>query len=546
VQTNPFLSSRSNAVKRFIQKYADQISGVISGFDRMRFRGTIRLMAYTQGMQSFLNHSKVLLKDFKDYVLGVTDQIRQATVELTRTVGREVIYLGSSRISKEEKAREIAQRDGIREGLICVLSAVEPCFSYEVHRHSKRHLLELQGRTQKCLHYYFYLQHPVFGFMHLRLQTWFPLTVHIAINGREWLGRQLDAAKLGYSRVDNCFTAVQDPKEVQTLFDQQLKTRWPLAFARLLQTYHPMHGQLFGQNPAANYYWSLEQSEWATDVIFHSADTLSQLYPQWLRYGAYDLSATDVMRFLGRKIPAHGRVHGGFKGEVVSDLGRRADHLRVKHRQNKNWIKMYDKQQSVLRVETTVNDVRDFRVFRRAGGDPQSPCKWRPMRKSVVDIPRRAHVSQKANERYLDNLAQVTTTQTLGDLTKPLCQPTQLDGKRVRALQPWSALDAQLLAAVNRPEFVLNGFRNRDLRPLLYGTKYITADEHRRQSAKVSRQLRLLRAHGLILKVPKTHRYQLTTQGRTILAAIQAAWQANPAQLAELAKNRLASQIIAV
>ena len=533
-------------MKRFIRQYADQISGVLSGFDRMRFRGTIRWMAHTTGMQSFLNHSKVLLKDFKEYVLGVTDQIRQSTVELTENAGRRVVYLDSTRISKEERAREIAQRDGIRDGLICVISAVEPCFSYEIHRNSERRMLVLHGRTQKCLHYYFYLQHPEFGLMHIRLQTWFPLTIHIAINGREWLGRQLDTAGLGYRRVDNCFLEVQDPTRAQSLFDQQLKTRWPEVFAGLLRTYHPMHQQLFGADRGTSYYWSLDQSEWATDVLFRSSKTLSELYPQWLRHGAYDLSAVDVMRYLGRKIPKHGGVHPAFKGEVVSDLGRRADHVRLKHRVNNNWIKMYDKQQSVLRIETTLNNVRDMQVFRRAEGDPQSPCKWRPLRKSVVDIKRRAHVSQKANERYLDNLAQVTTTQTLGDMTKPLCQPAQLNGKRVRALQLWSASDAQLLAAINRPEFVLNGFRNCDLRPLLYGTKQLTVVEQRRQSAKVSRQLRLLRAHSLILKVPKTHRYQLTTQGRTILVAIQAAWQANPAQLAELAASQPTSQIIAV
>jgi hypothetical protein len=522
-------------MKRFIQQHSSEIRGVLSGFDRLRFRGTIRWLAYTQGMQSFLNHTGVLLKNFKEYVLGVTDQVREATVQLVRDRGRKVYYLDSSRISKEEFARDIAQRDGIREGLICVLSAVEPCFSYEVHRDADRHRLELQGRTQKCLHYYFYLQHADFGMMHIRLQTWFPLTIHVAINGREWLARQLDTAGLGYRRVDNCFIDVQDPALTQRLFDQQLKTRWPDVFARLLSEYHPVHGQIFGNKPGTSYYWSLDQSEWATDVLFRSANALSHLYPQWLRHGAYDLSAVDVMRYLGRKTPARGGVHPAFKGEVVSDLGRRADHLRVKHRLNKNWIKMYDKQQSVLRVETTLNDVRDLKVFRRAEGNPQSPCIWRSMRKSVVDIPRRAHVSQKANERYLDGLAQVQATQTVGELTKPLCQPTQLGGKRVRALQPWSPADERLLTAVSRPELAMNGFRNRDLRGLLYGSQPTTKSEQRRQSAKVSRQLRLLRAHGVIQKVVKTHRYQLTTQGRTIVVALQAVRQASAAKLAELA-----------
>jgi len=105
----------------------------------------------------------------------------------------------------------------------------------------------------------------------------------------------------------------------------------------------------------------------------------------------------------------------------------------------------------------------------------------------------------------------------------------------VRLLQPWSPADAQLVDAVNRPEFALNGLRNRDLRSILFGAGEASAVQTRRQSAKVSRRLRLLRAHGLILKVQRTHRYQLTVRGRTILAALQAARQANPEQLAKLA-----------
>jgi len=82
---------------------------------------------------------------------------------------------------------------------------------------------------------------------------------------------------------------------------------------------------------------------------------------------------------------------------------------------------------------------------------------------------------------------------------------------------------------------LLNGFRNRDLRPILFGPQEPSVKEKRRQSARVSRQLRMLRAHGLILKVAHSHRYQLTARGRTILAALQAARQASPDQLAKLA-----------
>jgi hypothetical protein len=262
---------------------------------------------------------------------------------------------------------------------------------------------------------------------------------------------------------------------------------------------------------------------------------LAELYPQLLRRGLHDFSSPDVMRFLGRKVPTHGSVHGCFKGEVVTDVGRRADHLRIKHRLDRNWIKMYDKHGCVLRVETTLNDVRGMQVFRRAEGDPAGKRTWRPLRKGVADVQRRAQVSDAANQRYLDSLAAVAASEPLSKLTDAICQSTEWNGKRVRAIKPWSLQDAALLSAVNRPEFTLQGFRNRDLRTLLFGSQQVPAAEVRRQSAKITRQLRMLRAHGLILKIPHTHRYQLTARGRTTLTALQAARDANAEQLAKRA-----------
>lgn len=521
-------------MKRFLRTHANLIRGVLCGFDRMRFRGTLRWLAYTQGMQKFLNHAHVLLKDFKSYVQRVTDQVRESTETLARDAGRPLIYLNSPSLSKEERAREIARHDKIDQGLICVFSAVESCFSYEVRRDRDRRLLELRGRPQKCLHYYFYLQHPQFGFMHLRLQTWFPLNIHVAINGREWLAQQLDAADIGYQRRDNCFLHVDDLQRAQELCNQQLRTRWKGVFHDLLGQLHPAHAEIFRGLPV-EYYWSLEQSEWATDVMFRSPKHLPGLYPHLLRHAAHDFSSAEVMRFLGRKIPLHGGVNGRFQGEVVSDVARRADRLRIKHRIDKNWIKMYDKQDSLLRVETTINDVRNMKVFRRAEAEPDSPPTWRPLRKGVADTHRRARISQAANERYLDALAEVHASQSLGELTDAISRPTEWNGKRVRAMQPWSPDDAQLLAAVNRPEFTVNGFRNRDLRPLLFATRDVPLEDVRRQSARITRQLRMLRAHGLITKISHTHRYQLTVRGRKTVAALQAARQANAEKLADLA-----------
>lgn len=514
----------------FVQRHAASVIGVLNGFDRLRLRGTKRLLAHVGGMMSFLSQEGVPLKDFKEYALAATDRIRRATERIAEAAGQAVRYLSSSRQSKEDLVARIAEENGVREGLVCILSCVEPCWSYEIHRNRERKEIELLGGWRKCLHYYHYHRHPQLGLLHVRVQTWFPFTLHVCLNGREWLARQMDAAGIGYLRRDNCFVQIADLAGAQALLDRQLKTDWPRLLNGLAARVNPAERELFRKTPVP-YYWSVDQSEWASDVMFQSAAALAALYPRLIRHGMQNLGSADVMRFLGRKLPAHQGVHGGFVGELVSDLKQRPEGLRIKHRLNRNWIKMYDKQGSLLRVETTLNDARDMKVYRPKEGEPRGQKAWRYLRKGVADLHRRARVSQAANERYLRALAAVEPTRPLGELTERLCRPVVADGRRVRALNPLSAEDARLLQAVNRGEFTLNGFRNRDLRPFLYDAPAADKPAARRQSAAITRKLRLLRAHGLIQKVQKTHRYLLTTHGAQAITALLSARAADTAKL---------------
>lgn len=526
----------------FIQRHAADVSGVLSGFDRVRLRGTLRWLSNVRGMYSFLQATGVLLKDFTRYAKGITERIRQRTVRDAEQAGRPVIYLPSSQDSKEAIAREIAERDGVREGLICVLTCVEPCAYHSVGPNRELKRLELRYGSGKCLHQYHYFQHPRLGFLHTRLQTWFPFTLHVCFNGREWLARQLDAAGSGYLRRDNCFAALADPVQAQKLMDGQLRVSWQSLMNRLTRQVHPLHQRLF-RDPPNPYYWSISESEWATDVMFRSERSLAALYPRLIRHGISALSSVDVMRFLGHRTPAHGGVNGHFEGEVVTDLKARPEGVRIKHRAGRNSVKMYDKQGTVLRVETTLNDADALKVFRtteaqaaqaRRTGKPAKK-QWRRLRRGVADLHRRAQLCQAANERYLETLAQVDDATPLGQLTAPLCQPITYQGRRVRALNPLGAEDARLLAAVCRGEFTLQGFRNRELRPLLFGETEVPPEQLRKQSAAVSRRLRLLRAHGLIAKISKTHRYQLTKLGRLAIPALLHAQQANASQLNHIA-----------
>jgi hypothetical protein len=406
------------------------------------------------------------------------------------------------------------------------------------NRATKR--LELRYGPSKCLHQYHYLVDPQLGFLNVRLQTWFPFTMHVCLNGREWLARRMDVAGLNYVQRDNCFTWLQDPERAQQLMNEQLRASWGSIMSRLTRQTHPLHRTLF-RDPPNPYYWSIDESEWATDILFRTPESLADLYPRLIRHGITAMGSAEVMRFLGHRTPAHGGVNGKFQREVTSDLRARPEGVRIKHRAGANSVKMYDKQGSVLRVETTLNDAGPFKTFRAAEPQasrtkPGKPVKrWRPLRKGVCDVARRAQISHGANTRYLEALAKVDDATPLAKLTDKLCQRTKLNGRSVRAINPWGEADAKLLAVVCRGEFALQGFRNRDVRALLYETAATTADQQRRQSAAVQRQLRLLRAHGLIQRIPKTHRYQLTESGRTALIALLHARQANAAQLLALA-----------
>jgi hypothetical protein len=584
-------------MKAFLGKFGDVVRGFLSGFDRLFFRGTLRNLSYKEGLQHYLWRTRVLHKEFAQHSQAVTQQLEEASLRQAREQGREIQYLNSAKISPEKEALKIAARDRISNGLICVLRRVDPCRSFEIHSNHATRKLEITYRERQCLHLYHYQIHPVFGFMHARIQTWFPFRVYVCINGHEWLARQMDQAGLPYQRRDNCFTWIEDLAKAQKLFDQQLQANWPSLLNEQAAALNPIHDTIFARYPT-QYYWSLTQSEWSSDVLFRTRADLLAIYPRLVRHAITTYGASDILRFLGRKLGKEGRVPANFQGEVESDLKEREEGVRIKHWLNRNTLKLYDKG-SVLRPEVTIYNPKDFRVYRPKEGHPEGEKAWLPMRYGVADLYRRAEVSQAANERYLEALAAVPDTTPLRTLVEPLCRPVveprsvramtvarsdsvpdqdgntaaqtqappkclaegvadlpsttptgtgpaapavpnrpsqsprpvgqakQTRQRRLRALNPLSTEDSNLLEAVSRPEFLLNGLRNRDLRRLLFPTEPNGKAEDRRRSAAITRKLRLLRAHHLIKKLPKTHRYLVSSSGRKVITALLAARDAN-------------------
>ena len=521
-------------MNKFIAKFSEQIEGALSGFDRLVFHGTLRAIAYELGMKTYLWHSHVLLKDFGRHVEQTSQALKAAATVAAQRAGRPVQFLRSGQESKEEMARQIAGRDQIGTGLVCVLTSVEPCWSYEIVSRRATQKLDLKAARRKCLHIYQYWQHPVFGLLHARIQTWFPFSIQICLNGREWLARQMDQAQLKYVRQDNCFVWIQDYQQAQGLMDQQLKVNWQPLLAEIAGQLNPIHSEIFVHFPVS-YYWTTYQSEWAMDLVFRPVEPLRRLVPKLVQLGMTSFSSTDVMRFLGRKTTLQGNVPGTVQAAVCSDLKRRTEGVRIKHSLGINSVKLYDKayteQRAVLRAETTINAAEQFRVYRPKEGDPEGPLEWRRMRRGMADLHRRAEVSQQVLDRYWDALASVDDSTTLEELSRSLERRVRWKGQLVRALHPFDPADSALLEAVNRGEFTINGLRNRDLQALLYAGPALSQPEKRRRSAAISRKLRLLRAHGLLQKLAHTHRYQVSEKGRLILTALLAARQATLKQL---------------
>ena len=524
-----------NVTDPFVAKHSADVIGVLCGFDRLRLRGTLRALYQPTVLLRYLFVCQVLLKGFKNYAMSLTQRIVEHAEGMATKAGRPWRYLGSGRISKEQVVRQILEQDPVGHGLVAILRCVEPCQTYEIHGEGKGAQTRIRPvlTRSKCLHLYFYHQHPIFGLIHLRLQTWFPFQIEICLNGREWLARQMDRAGLGYQRQDNYFAWLEDPRQAQRLMDRQVQCCWRTQLRRVLDQNHPLHREIC--RPLDwEYYWTCCESEYATDVMFRDPDRLAALYPRLVQHALLSFGSADVLRFLGHKVPLSGKIHPQFQGQVVSDLKARPEGIRIKHRVEHNSIKMYDKFGRGLRIETTLNQPKSFRVFRRPEGSPGQPRKWRALQRGLAHLDRRAEVSKAANQRYLLALSAVNEKTPLRQLTATLCRPVRRKGRRYRALNPWSPLDGALLEVISRGEFALNGLRNRDLRAHLYPAP-VGAKEQRRRTARVTRLLALLRAHGILRKVTGTHRYQLTPKGRTVVTALLTAREADTEKLTRLA-----------
>jgi len=288
-------------MNNFIEKHKQKITGTISIFDRIIFKGYLPL-GYPEAMENFLYRNDILIKDFRHFTKKQSQSLKQNAINYAQKENRPYQFL-NGKTRKEQLAHEIADKDAIKEGLICVFSVVEqnPSFTMRYGENRPR----LVSCRPRCLTLYFYFMDRKFGFMHVRLQTWFPFMIQIYINGHEWLAKKMDARGIGYQKLKNAFLSIDDCQKAQKIADKFPKQRWEKVFSSFARRLNPL---LKGILKGMEYYWVTAQSEYATDIMFKDPASLSPLYKKLHRHSTVCFSAEDVLTFLGRKLNGNFRL----------------------------------------------------------------------------------------------------------------------------------------------------------------------------------------------------------------------------------------------
>lgn len=512
----------------------DSISGWLDGFDRLAFVGHLMPLMMPGAADEFFDGRKILRRDATAWMQTQTKSLEETVAsQVEAATGFRVTYLRSTKDSKEEAARMRQQELGISDGLIGAWSCVEPCRSIRmVGGVGAPTLIPIQ--TQ-CKHLYVYQIHPIWGFMHTRIQTWFPYRIQVVINGREWLARQLDEAGISYARSGNKFISIADDARARQFQAQQVATPWWTELNKLLPVAFPTMEQTVG--PHLGYTWINWQSEWATDLLFDDAATLADVSQRMMQYAFATGDSARLIRFFNRPgmIGKSGAIRNNAMPQLQTKMKDYPDGMRIRHWFNGNSIKMYT-EFNVLRFETTINQPDDFRVYRhKQGADKKGPKELLPLRKGVADMAPRAEISRRINGAYMDHVAAANDNETkLHDMLAPYLRTRTKQGRRVRALSPFGK-DRTLLTLIADPQFLISGCSNKVLRDRLKNDQRYRGKTEKQLSGIITRAIRLLRDHGILHKIPSRRRYRVSPEGRTLVNALTAALSASTKELAKQA-----------
>ena len=497
-----------------IDKFNENINGVLQTFDRMIVNGYILQLCNYRQFLYYLIQNNVKLKEFDKFALEQTNLLCSHIDDYIKDNNVELQYLNSGKIDKHELAYSAFLKDTSKTGLVSAFSAVELCKTMTVKPNRESKKLEIISKPTKCKHYYLYFNDEEFGWMFLKIQTWFPYNVQIYINGREYLSKLLDKNNIKYEMYNNSFSYLEDFNKAQELANNILNKKLSDSFdgiARKINNLLPNIENIFHHS----YYWCIDQCEFATDINFKSRKDLSNIYKTLVETAYFTFSSQDIYSFFGRRID---KIHTFTKGEIVSDLRHRYQGYRIKFQINNNQIKMYDKGNN-LRIEVTIDNPRDFKVLKSTAdestGEITNDKKWLPMGKSVANLYRYVEISKSIITRYLNALPEIDTNKVpLKELEK-VSSSKDVKGRKYTPFNILNPDTLKLFIAISDGAYIINGFNNKLVREKLF-----VDNTSKKNINKTTRLISKLRGHGIIRKVPRKNRYHLTKNGRNIINSI--------------------------
>ncbi len=481
------------------ERYEKNIQGQLSCFDRIILFGTFGNIAYPDVMAWQLKQADCKLIDYtKGFANELRLEIRDHVEDLAAREGIAIEHVNTQE-RKESLIAKVLKKRGEHTGIVHIISAMERCSCFKVGKNYKTGFLQLQWDIGKCLHYYIYFIDEEFGLCYMRIPTWAPCRLQVYLNGHNWLARQMQKAGIDFSQLDNSFVDISDYEKAQEIAD----SFDPQRLHECLNGYAERFCACYLRWPAVH--WSISQIEYATDIVFRSTQILPTLYKELVRGAVNEVQAADVYRFMGK------RLTKASANEVSSRLNTYVEGTRLKHTLGHSSIKMYDKQDRVLRIETTTSNLSFFKHRRKvAKRDGTIEMKTAAVKKTVHSLGVLRELMGACNRRYYQYISQVQdhtrARRTLKDLSKPV---SDSKGRRHRGINFFETNDLKFIQALVRGEYNISGFTNRLLQGHLLDWS----------SGKISKMLRRFKAHRLIKGVRHTYKYYLTKRAKGLLFA---------------------------
>ena len=481
------------------ERYSTELDGVLSCYDRIVITGSLYPFCYAQGMTHYLYQKGIRVFDYTKFAEPLRERIRENAEALAKANGVKIEFIRKKDFRKENRVQQVLKQGGDQPGLVHIFGALEACSSYLPWHDKVSGKTYLKSGGSKCMTYYFYFMDEQLGLCYLRVPTWCPFRLQFYFNGHNWLANQLKQRGIAYKMLDNAFVHIDDYAAANQLANEFDVEILHLRLDEFARQYCPVVTEL-----SLTYYWSMMQSEYATDLVFKSRDTLQAFYPHLLETLTHVVKPTDIATFLGRKL------NGNYQGEMGNRFNKRWIGTRIKHQMGPISIKMYDKFNLILRIETTVNNVAFFKQYRQVQRrDGSTTMRWAPMKKTIHSLPVLREVLSAANQRYLKFISSIATPQVGVEQLHRLAETKTEDQHRHKGFNLFSEEDTFLFRTLLQGEFFISGFTNQQLR-----TQYLS----NKSASQVTRLLKRLRVHGVIKKVGKRYKYYLTDFGRQTAA----------------------------